>query len=286
MKQAKAKKEPKKFAWQIEAEARAREQDEIVAMLRDGPDDYLVSIAREALGHYNAAMMACDKPARLAYELVIDACVETLYRITKYGGQEERADGTGRSWPPRSRSRFDCWNSGSAWLGKQLAAPDGEIPMHGQPGRFILNIHGCSTDVRYPGLFAGNGLDGRVIDLDRPFFSETGFRSFTGNGLSRERWFVEEALDVGEMLTIVMEESLLSDGNGKRMAKAKLHNPPFGLGYWRGNVRHEPSDEHLREERRADPAYQPGGLIAALPGLASLGFATRQEKTGQLAFVF
>ncbi|BCH11967.1 hypothetical protein MesoLj131c_62250 [Mesorhizobium sp. 131-3-5] len=34
---AKAKKEPKKFAWQMEAVAMRREQDEIVAMLRNGP---------------------------------------------------------------------------------------------------------------------------------------------------------------------------------------------------------------------------------------------------------
>lgn len=286
MKQAKAKKEPKKHAWQIEAEVRQREIDDNVAMLRDGSDDYLVSITREALTHYHAAMMACDKPARLPYELVIEACVETLYRITEYGGREERPDGSGRSWPPKGRSRFNCWNSASAWLGKQVAAPDGEIPMHGQPGRFMLMIHGCRTDVQYPGVFGGPGLDGRVIDLDKPFFSETGFRSFTGGGLSRERWFVEEALDVREMLTIVMEESLLSDANGKRLAKAKLTNPPFGWSHWTGKVRHPPSDENLREERRKDPAYQPGGFIAALPDLASLGFATRQEKTGQLAFVF
>jgi hypothetical protein len=285
-KPAKPKAPAEKLAWQIEAEKRADEIAENVAMLRDGSDEYLVGIAREALHHYHAAMMACDKPGRLPYELVIEACVETLYRIEEYGGREERPDGSGRSWPPRCLSRFNCWNSASAWLGKQLAAPDGEIPMHGQPGRFMLMIHGCRTDVEYPGLFGGPGLHGKVIDLDKPFFSETGYRSFTGGGLSRERWFVDEALDVAEMLTIVMEESLLRDGNGKQLTKPKLRSPPFGLGYWRGNVRHEASDEHLREERRKDPAYQPGGFIAALPGLASLGFATRQEKTGQLAFVF
>ncbi|MBZ9683239.1 hypothetical protein LB531_21515 [Mesorhizobium sp. CO1-1-2] len=283
---AKAKKEPKKFPWQIEAEAMRREQDDIVAMLRNGPDDYLVSIAREALCGYHAAMMACDKPARKPYALVIDACVETLYRITEYGGEENRADGSSHSWPAKGKSRFDCWNTASAWLGRQLAAPDGEIPMHGQPGRFMLMIHGCRTDVEYPGLLAGPGLHGKVIDLDKPFFSETGFRSFTTGGLSHERWFVEEPLDVAEMLTILMEESLLSDGNGKRLAKAKLTDAPFGWSQWTGKVRHPPSDENLRAERRKDRAYQPGGFIHSLPGLAPIGIASRVEKTGQLAFAF
>lgn len=285
-KTAKAKAPAKKHAWQIEAEKRGQEIAENVAKLRDGSDEYLVGIAREALHHYHAAMMACDKPGRLPYELVIEACVETLYRIEEYGGQEERGDGSGRSWPPRCRSRFNCWNSASSWLGKQLAAPDGEIPMHGQPGRFMLTIHGCRTDVRYPGLFGGVGLDGRVIDLDRPFFSETGFRSFTGAGLSRERWFVDEAMTVDEMLTIVMEQNLLIDHHGKTATKARLHNPPFGLSHWQGNVRHPADDSRLREEHRNDPAYQPGGFIHALPGLAPIGIPSRVEKTGQLAFAF
>ncbi|RWI97844.1 MULTISPECIES: hypothetical protein [unclassified Mesorhizobium] len=280
-KTAKAKAPAKKHAWQIEAEKRGQEIDENVAMLRDGSDEYLVGIAREALHHYHAAMMACDKPGRLPYELVIEACVETLYRIEEYGGREERADGSGRF-----RSRFNCWNSASSWLGKQLAAPDGEIPMHGQPGRFMLTIHSCRTDVRYPGVFGGVGLDGRVIDLDQPFFSETGYRSFTGGGLSRERWFVEEAMTVDEMLTISMEHNLLIDHHGKVAAKCKLHNPPFGLAHWQGNKRHDADDSRLREERRNDPAYQPGGFIHALPGLAPIGIPSRVEKTGQLAFAF
>lgn len=283
---AKAHKEPKLHPWQIEAAKRAREIEENVAMLRDGPDEYLVAVAREALQHYHAAMMACDKPGRLPYELVVEACVETLYRITEYGGSDQFLDGSGKSWPPKGRSRFDCWNSASTWLGKQLAAPDGEMPMHGQPGRFMLMIHGCRTDVRYPGLFAGDGLDGSVIDLDKPFFSETGFRSFTGMGLSRERWFVDDPMTVGEMLTIIMEEDLLRDMDGKRAPKAKLHKPPFGLSYWRGNEHHPAKDENLREDRRKDPAYQPGGFIAALPGLAPLGIAKREEMSGQFAFAF
>ncbi|TIR62154.1 MAG: hypothetical protein E5X22_01330 [Mesorhizobium sp.] len=158
--------------------------------------------------------------------------------------------------------------------------------MHGQPGRFMLTIHGCRTDVRYPGLFGGVGLDGRVIDLDRPFFSETGFRSFTGAGLSRERWFVDEAMTVDEMLTIVMEQNLLIDHHGKTATRARLHNPPFGLSHWQGNVRHPADDSRLREEHRNDPAYQPGGFIHALPGLAPIGIPSRVEKTGQLAFAF
>jgi hypothetical protein len=82
-----------------------------------------------------------------------------------------------------------------------------------------------------------------------------------------------------------MEESLLSE-NGKWQAKPKLHDAPFGWSNWTGKVRHPPSDENLRAERRKDRAYQPGGFIHSLPGLTPIGIASRVEKTGQLAFAF
>lgn len=280
----KKEKAAKLLPWQIEAQERQREINDYVAMLRDGSDDYLVSIAREALRHYHEGMMRGDKEGRRPYELLIEACVDTLYRVVEYGGHEDRPDGSGRAWPPRSRSRFDCWNSASRWLGEQLAAAPGDLPMHGQPGRFVLEIHGCRTDVQYPGLFGGPGLDGRVIDLDRPFFSETGYRSFTAGGLSRERWFSEDgAMEVAELLTIVMEETLLTDMNGKRMNEPILHKPPFGLSYYQHGKHHRPSPQYMLDQRKKDPAWQRGGFLYNLPGQR---IAIREERSGQLALAF
>lgn len=280
-------KAPKKSEWKIEAEKRRKTIDEFAAMLRDGDDEYLVGIAGEALECYHDAMMTGDAEARRENDLLIEACIDTLYRIEEYGGEEQRADGSGHSWPPRSRSRFDCWISASRWLGEQLAAIPGEVPMHGQPGRFVLMIHGCRTDVRYPGLFGGPGLDGHVIDLDRPFFSEAGYRSFQVGGLAHERYFTEEgAMEVDELCRILMESSLLSDGNGKRMAEPKLHKPPFGLTFHRGKETHRPSPRDMIDSRKGDPAWAKNGFLTRLPTLTASGLAIRQEKSGQLAMAF
>ncbi|PWJ81517.1 hypothetical protein C7441_11049 [Pseudaminobacter salicylatoxidans] len=281
-----AKKATKKQPWQIEAEEHRREIEENVAMLRDGSNEYLVQIASEALEQYHHAMMRGDKAGRRPYDLVIEACIDVLYRITEHGRSEEHENG-GRLWPPRSRSRFDCWISASQWLGEQLAAIPGEVPMHGQPGRFVLTVHGCRTDVRYPGLFGGPGLDGRVIDLDRPFFSETGYRSFMIGGIAHERYFTDEGeMEVDELCRIVMESSLLSDGNGKRLAEPKLHKPPFGLTFHQGKETHRPSPQEMIDSRKGDPAWGKRGFLANLPRLTPSGVAVRMEKSGQFAMAF
>lgn len=65
-----------------------------------------------------------------------------------------------------------------------LAAQDGEEPMHGQPGRFLLKAGGCRSVVYSDGVFGFGAFQVRAIDLDRPFLSSTGFRSFMN-------WLVE-----------------------------------------------------------------------------------------------
>src|ERR1700730_10878662 len=72
-------------------------------------------------------------------------------------------------------------------LERESAAPPDTVPLWGQAGEFIVTVgamrvrielHGMfgigSTSCLFPGFYA------RAVDLDRPFLSETGFRTFLG----------------------------------------------------------------------------------------------------------
>ena len=72
-------------------------------------------------------------------------------------------------------------------LERKSAAPPGSVPLWGQAGEFVVTVgamrvrielHGMfgigSTSCLFPGFYA------HAVDLDRPFLSETGFRTFLG----------------------------------------------------------------------------------------------------------
>ena len=72
-------------------------------------------------------------------------------------------------------------------LERESAAAPGSVPLWGQAGEFVvtvgamrvrIDLHGMfgigSTFCLFPGFFA------HAVDRDRPFLSETGFRSFLG----------------------------------------------------------------------------------------------------------
>ncbi len=72
-------------------------------------------------------------------------------------------------------------------LERESAAPPGSVPLWGQAGGFTITVgamrvrielHGMfgigSTSCLFPGFYA------HAVDLDRPFLSETGFRTFLG----------------------------------------------------------------------------------------------------------
>lgn len=256
------KKQRKKNDWQIAAELRRQSVETYLAILRNGDDRYTVDIVKQALSAYHDAMMRGDIETRREYVDLINACGQALHRIVEFGWRDD--DGPcGRSRPPKGSSRFRCIADARHWLAGQVAAPVGEVPMHGQPGRFMLVIHGCRTEVRYPGLFGFPGLSGRVIDLDKQFFSPTGYRSFAG-GPAGENYYTDEGdMDVGELVTISMEQSLLWDGNGKRIDKPKLYPPPFGLTLYKG----ENSELEPYSRDPNDPAWQPGGYFAELSSI-------------------
>lgn len=151
----------------------------------------------------------------------------------------------------KGNGRFDCLSSAQDWLTAASAEKAGVEPIFGQQGRFVITVAECRVDFRYAGIFAICGGEARVIDLDKPFISETGFRSFqvcpmdhiiVSDGLSLPRWLERVCT------------AQLTEGGKK---KIKLAQPPFGLAAF-GQQR---TDDHIRGRRAADPAYAPDGHL-------------------------
>lgn len=72
-------------------------------------------------------------------------------------------------------------------LAALTAAPDGVVPLWGQTGSFNIVAAGIRVHIEMDGVFgigarymAWPGFSAHVIDLDKPFISETGYRSFLG----------------------------------------------------------------------------------------------------------
>lgn len=72
-------------------------------------------------------------------------------------------------------------------LEKAAAAPDGEVPMWGQRGNFVLMVGLTPIRFEYDGIFGTAGFFSfsiHAVRWDKPFPSETGYRFFCGISLS------------------------------------------------------------------------------------------------------
>lgn len=74
-------------------------------------------------------------------------------------------------------------------LDRLTRAPEGQPPLWGQSGSFIIAINQMRVRIHMDGVFgicassmAWMGFGAHAVDFDRPFLSETGFRSFLGVG--------------------------------------------------------------------------------------------------------
>ena len=72
-------------------------------------------------------------------------------------------------------------------LARATAADPGFVPLWGQTGDFVVEVAGFAVRVEMEGMLGiGSGFGfwpgfaAHAIDLDRPFLSETGYRSFLG----------------------------------------------------------------------------------------------------------
>jgi hypothetical protein len=72
-------------------------------------------------------------------------------------------------------------------LARESAAAPGAVPLWGQIGEFIITVDGMKVRIELDGLFGIGGrfiywpgFSAHAVDYDRPFLSETGYRSFLG----------------------------------------------------------------------------------------------------------
>jgi hypothetical protein len=72
-------------------------------------------------------------------------------------------------------------------LERATAAPAGTVPMWGQTGEFPIEVDGMRLRIEQDGIFGMGtavafwpGFSAHAVDYDKPFLSETGYRSFLG----------------------------------------------------------------------------------------------------------
>lgn len=72
-------------------------------------------------------------------------------------------------------------------LERETAAEAGSVPLWGQLGDFVIDVDGMRVRIEQDGIFGiGSscgfwlGFAAHAVDLDKPFLSETGYRSFIG----------------------------------------------------------------------------------------------------------
>jgi hypothetical protein len=72
-------------------------------------------------------------------------------------------------------------------LARETAAPSGAVPLWGQDGDFVITVGKMRVRIELDGLFGiassvafWPGFAAHAVDDDRPFISETGYRSFLG----------------------------------------------------------------------------------------------------------
>lgn len=246
---SKAKKE-KLSPWELE-KRQARAARFAYRETLPSDDAGLFNRAWAELTAYDTAVRAADYDGMTTAGQHLKAIGEHAFGMTR-----DEAD---RGGPPDGNGRFFCLNDAWKWLMEALAAKDGEVPMFGQKGRLIIEIEGCRVDFAYAGMFGICGGDARVIDLDKPFISETGYRSFqvcpddfviAAPNMTCKAWLERVCM------------AQLTEGGKKKL---KLSTGPFGTIYHRDETGRitgqERSDARLIECREKDPAYQEGGHL-------------------------
>jgi len=98
-------------------------------------------------------------------------------------------------------------------LERLTRAPDGAVPLWGQTGTFVIERPGMRVRIEIEGLFGiGSGamswlgFSAHAVDWDKPFLSETGYRSFLGVGGALVPGHTVESFCAGIIEAHVMRE--------------------------------------------------------------------------------
>lgn len=115
--------------------------------------------ARAQVARYHDAVLAGDLQALDSSQSAYEALVYVLNGNTMFGSaaDEDRATHV---------------------LARAVAAVPGQVPCWGQSGDFLVEVDGMRVRVEVAkGLHNHHGITLHAVDLDRPFLSETGYRS-------------------------------------------------------------------------------------------------------------
>lgn len=144
-----------------------------------GAYDEALPYFRALIDQHHVAMMAGD--AAIAMRLRIDADLLATKLNDFEAGILADEDSPGRV------------------LDRLTRAPKGAVPLWGQSGSFEINLDGMRVLIAMDGIFglASNvyhwlGFAAHAIDYDRPFLSETGYRSFIAIGGELEPGFTPD----------------------------------------------------------------------------------------------
>ncbi|MCW3589057.1 hypothetical protein K6Y78_39175 [Burkholderia cenocepacia] len=127
-----------------------------------------IDIARRIVERKNAAVVAGDANCARKCDKHYDRLVSALNGGTLFGSQ---------AGP----------DSVGVQLNERIAAPDGTVPMWGQSGRFFIRVDGMASVVTYDAYWCMSGFEHfefHACEFDRPYISETGYRSDFAHELS------------------------------------------------------------------------------------------------------
>ena len=199
--------------------------DESLDALPDG-EETLVALARVHLGTYNHAVLQGDLRRAKSCGERIQTIARKMHGRPNTFGIASKKGGLGR-------------------LSQRLRAPDGTVPLHGQPGRFVIETAHCRVLVVMDTLAgaAATSMHLHAVDLDRPFLSETGFHAF----YSSTGFAPVLGRDVAQTA-----RKLTEDWVNSLTTRGRLH--PITHANVIGD----------RRKRERDPAWKPGGWLHSL----------------------
>jgi len=212
--------------WERNKQARARLVSD-PSIIRDALPAFMA-----LLGEYDAAMRSNDIPSA---RLISDRC--DLFAAELQGGDH---------------SGMLCEDGAAKLLELAAAAPDGVEPTWGQAGNFTLELAGTKVRFEYSGIFGigGGGFSIHAVDWHRPFFSETGFRSFCGS------FFAVESVPEGWGVSDWVRRVVTDWAGSKDFKKERNHGLPM-------------IKADYRERHTPEPEFEPAWVPAVVPVAAA-----------------
>lgn len=183
----------------------------LVAELADVPAEQFPALAKQAAEQYHDAVLAGHVDALDRAEDAYTALVYKLNGDSLHGCKAD-ADSAGHV------------------LARAVAAQPGQVPGWGQAGEFLLEVDGLRVWVVVPHHMLGNHrfCDFRAVDLDKPFVSETGYRSVTLTATSSIGETVDQAAR-REVLELIQAAGKLKTIEGEYVERRGADKRPAWL---------------------------------------------------------